>query len=143
MLATLPDVGTEPYGVAAAPNGAWFAVTCFRSATVVFYDAATLSKMLEHVYDADFDFIPIGKTIADLDSNQDGLPDVGEPRGFTIHADSTKIYVTHHRSPFVSVLDLTLDGKKEIFTGSHADAANPMLTREYRKPFVVPAEKDV
>ena len=40
-------------------------------------------------------------------------------------------------------LDLTLDGKKEIFTGPHADVANPMLTREYRKPFVVPAEKDV
>ena len=40
-------------------------------------------------------------------------------------------------------LDLTLDGKAEVFTGPHATAANPMLTREYRKPYVVPSEKDV
>lgn len=40
-------------------------------------------------------------------------------------------------------LDLTLDGKAETFTGPHADAANPMLTREYRKPYVVPSEKEV
>ena len=40
-------------------------------------------------------------------------------------------------------LNLTLDGKAEVFTGPHADVANPMLTREYRKPFVVPSEKDI
>jgi predicted dehydrogenase len=40
-------------------------------------------------------------------------------------------------------LNLTLDGTKEVFTGPHADVANPMLTREYRKPYVVPAENDV
>ena len=33
-------------------------------------------------------FIPAGKTLADVDANQDGLPDVGEPRGFAIRSDS-------------------------------------------------------
>ncbi|QDT96879.1 Gfo/Idh/MocA family protein [Gimesia aquarii] len=35
--------------------------------------------------------------------------------------------------------ELSLDGKKEVFTGSMASAANPKLTREYRAPFVVPS----
>ncbi len=38
---------------------------------------------------------------------------------------------------------LTLNSGEEVFTGAGAAAANPMLTRNYRKPFVVPAEKDV
>ena len=36
---------------------------------------------------------------------------------------------------------LTLEG--ETFTGEFSDKANEMLTRNYRKPFVVPDEKDV
>ena len=31
----------------------------------------------------------------------------------------------------------------ETFTGEHADAANKMLTREYRAPFVVPKTEDL
>jgi predicted dehydrogenase len=38
---------------------------------------------------------------------------------------------------------LAVDPKGEIFTGSSASDANVMLTRDYRAPFVVPAEKDV
>ena len=38
---------------------------------------------------------------------------------------------------------LKLDGRKEVFVGELAGEANPYLTREYRKPFVVPAAKDV
>ena len=38
---------------------------------------------------------------------------------------------------------LTLDGKKEVFTGELASKANPMLTRPYRAPFVVPAAGQV
>jgi len=38
---------------------------------------------------------------------------------------------------------LTLDGAKETFTGSLAEQANPMLSREYREPFVVPSEANV
>ncbi|MBC7819222.1 MAG: Gfo/Idh/MocA family oxidoreductase [Planctomycetaceae bacterium] len=60
---------------------------------------------------------------------------------FSEHLVANKVDVASTKGSFG--LDLTLDGKKEIFIGSHADAANPMLTREYRKPFVVPAEKDV
>lgn len=33
---------------------------------------------------------------------------------------------------------LTLDPKQERFTGTDADKANALLTREYRKPYVVP-----
>ena len=33
---------------------------------------------------------------------------------------------------------LTLDGSKERFTGEFAEAANRLLTRAYRAPFVVP-----
>lgn len=36
--------------------------------------------------------------------------------------------------------DLKLDGAKEVFVGNLADKANPMLTREYRAPYVVPDE---
>jgi predicted dehydrogenase len=38
---------------------------------------------------------------------------------------------------------LTIDPQHEIFTGPAASEANVLLTRDYRKPFVVPAEKDV
>ncbi len=33
---------------------------------------------------------------------------------------------------------LTMDVRKERFTGAHSDKANALLTRTYRKPFVVP-----
>ena len=36
----LYDVGVEPYGLALAPNGLWFAVSGFRSGTIKFFDAA-------------------------------------------------------------------------------------------------------
>ena len=36
---------------------------------------------------------------------------------------------------------LTMDPAKEVFTNN--DAANKMLTREYRKPFVVPGENEI
>ncbi len=39
--------------------------------------------------------------------------------------------------------DLKLDGKKEVFIGELADKANPMLTREYRAPYVVPDEANL
>jgi len=32
---------------------------------------------------------------------------------------------------------------QETFTGEHADAANKMLTRDYRPPFVVPKTEDL
>ena len=38
---------------------------------------------------------------------------------------------------------LAIDPTSEVFTGSDSADADAMLTRDYRKPFVVPAEKDV
>lgn len=38
---------------------------------------------------------------------------------------------------------LTIDPKSEVFTGPQASAANVMLTREYRAPFIVPSESNV
>ena len=38
---------------------------------------------------------------------------------------------------------LSIDPVHEIFTNSDVCEANAMLTRDYRKPFVVPSEKDV
>lgn len=38
---------------------------------------------------------------------------------------------------------LAVDGKHEVFTGNRASQANEWLTRNYRKPFVVPDAKDV
>ena len=110
VTSTIFPAGTEPYGVAAAPNGQWIAVSGFRSATIKFFDANTLAEVFEHAYEANLAQITGGSTVADVDSNQDGMADLGEPRGFVITSDSTRLFVTHHRSPFVSVLDLTLNG---------------------------------
>ena len=41
-------------------------------------------------------------------------------------------------TPLTLGVPLTVDAKAERFTGSNAAAANKMLTREYRAPFVVP-----
>jgi predicted dehydrogenase len=38
---------------------------------------------------------------------------------------------------------LTIDPQAEVFTGSGVSDANALLTRDYRKPFVVPAENEV
>lgn len=38
---------------------------------------------------------------------------------------------------------LAIDPRQERFTGPSVSGANALLTRDYRKPFVVPAEKDV
>jgi predicted dehydrogenase len=38
---------------------------------------------------------------------------------------------------------LALDGEREVFTGDLADKANAQLTRDYRKPFVVPTAAEL
>lgn len=106
---TIDGVGVEPYGVSYAPNGAYFVVSGFRSATMRFYDASTLAMVAEHAYPRDLNFIFGGMTRNDIDSDLDGQPDLWDPRGFTIKSDSETIYVTHNKSPFISVLDVTLN----------------------------------
>lgn len=107
---TLTNVGTEPYGVAVAPNGKYFVVSGFRSGTLKFYDTTTLAQVAALQYPRNVNDIQPPLTIADVDSNRDGIADLEAPRGFTIRADSTRLYVTHTRSPFVSVVDVTLNG---------------------------------
>jgi len=109
VTTTLANVGVEPYGVAVAPNGKYFAVTGFRSATVKLYDASSLVELAALQYLRNVNDIPAPFTIADVDSNRDGIADLDQPRGFVIRADSQRIYVTHGKSPYVSWLDVTLD----------------------------------
>lgn len=110
VTGTLTTVGVEPYGIAIAPNGKYFAVTAMRSGTIKFYDLATLAEVQSFQFDNNLAVIASGKTALDVDANRDGIPDLGDPRGFVIRADSTRIYTTHHRSSHVGVLDVTLDG---------------------------------
>ncbi len=107
---TLTSVGTEPYGIALSPNGKYFALSSQRSNEVRFLDATTYAELYKFQYDADLNYVPAGKTMADLDQDFDGIPDYGTPRGFSISADSTEVFMTHLRSPWISVLDVNLNG---------------------------------
>ncbi|HUE71757.1 MAG TPA: hypothetical protein VMP01_12795, partial [Pirellulaceae bacterium] len=53
--------------------------------------------------------------------------------------DNTKaVGVKLGESDYTLGASLTLDPAKEKFTGAGAEAANKLLTRPYREPFVVP-----
>lgn len=60
---------------------------------------------------------------------------------FTKHLADNNVDLEKHKIQYGAVL--ALDGKAETFTGPGSDKANPMLTREYRKPFVVPSASNV
>ena len=107
---TLSDVGVEPYGIATAPNGKYFAVTGTREGTLKFYDAHSLAPLVTLQFPRDLNHIPAGLTMADADHNRDGVADTGDPRGFVIRADSSRLYVVHNKSSYVSVIDVTLNG---------------------------------
>ena len=112
---TLTQVGTEPYGLAVSPSGEWFAVTGFQSGTVKFYDTdAPYNLLTTFQYDRSLNQIAPGKTILDVDSNKDFIPDLAEPRAFVIRSDNLRMYVTHNVTGYVSVLDLTLDGGGKV-----------------------------
>jgi len=106
---TLTDVGTEAYGVAFAPNGKYFAVSGFRSGTIKLYNANNDSLLQTLQYPRSMNFITSG-TVADVDQNTDMIPDLAEPRAFVIKDDSSKLYVTHLTSGYVSVVDVSLNG---------------------------------
>jgi len=110
VVQTVVDVGIEPYGVAVAPNGQYFAVSGFRSGTMKLYETAPPYGLLASFqYDRDLNHVPPGKTAADLDENFDFVADLDEPRAFAIRSDSRKLYVTHLLPGYVSVLRLDLD----------------------------------
>ena len=46
--------------------------------------------------------------------------------------------VDYAKTPLTLGATLTVDGDKERFKGEFSDTANKFITREYRKPFVVP-----
>jgi len=107
----ITDCGTEPYGLVVAPNDQYFAVTMHRTGAVKFYDIdAPHSELATLQYDRSLNVIPAGKTLSDVDSNNDWIPDLDEPRAMVITADSTRAFVTHNTPGYVSVVDITLDG---------------------------------
>jgi YVTN family beta-propeller protein len=108
VIQTLTDVGVEPYGVAVAPNGKYLAVSAIRSGTIRFYSLPSLTFITQYAYPNATELIQPPLTIADVDSDRDGVADLGEPRGFVIRSDSAKLYVTHTRSGFVSALNVAL-----------------------------------
>lgn len=105
---TIADVGVEPFGVAVAPNGNYFVVSGARQGTLKFYDASTLAPLVTLQFPRDLSQIAPPLTMADVDADRDGVADVGDPRGFVIRSDSQRLYVVHNKSPFVSVVDVTL-----------------------------------
>ena len=112
VIQTIPSaiVGVEPYGLAVAPNGKYFAVSAMRSGRIELFDAVTLANVAEFQYDDNLNFLTLPKTIATVDENRDGMADLADPRGFVIRADSQRLYVTHNKSPYISALNVTLNG---------------------------------
>lgn len=113
LVDTIDLVGTEPFSVVVAPNGEFMAVTGFRSGTVKFFDTTSpYSLLAEIAFDANLSQLPSGVTLADADEDDDFVADLGTPRHLTISADSARVFVSHHVSPWISVLDLTLVADK-------------------------------
>jgi DNA-binding beta-propeller fold protein YncE len=101
-------LGVEPYAVAVAPNGKWAAITNLRSASLSFLDTATDQVIQTFAYPTNLNFPPPGMSVSQLDTDADGQADFQTPSGLAISADSTRIYVSHFKSPFVSVLSASL-----------------------------------
>lgn len=78
--------------------------------------------------------LPVSELNAHFKGDSEALETLGRYRQHLsnnkLDAESTKVSLGPK---------LSLDSKKEVFTGSMASAGNPKLTREYRAPFVVPS----
>jgi len=111
---TIPMVGVEPFGIVVAPNGEFFAVTGFRSGTVKFFDTASpYNELLSFTYDWNLNNLPAGVNYTDADEDNDFVADLSQPRFITMASNNTRLFVSHSVSPWVSVLDLTLDGNSQ------------------------------
>jgi len=73
-----------------------------------------------------------------LKGNEDTLETFAR---FSSHLEENKVALANTKIQFG--VQLSIDPVKETFTGALADRANPMLTREYRAPFTVPAAGQV
>ena len=81
-------------------------------------------------------------SVADMQKRLDGDNEATETFERVVnHLQGNKVDLAS--AQLVGGAHLKLDGRKEVFVGELAGEANPYLTREYRKPFVVPAAKDV
>ncbi|MEM7311059.1 MAG: YncE family protein [Planctomycetota bacterium] len=112
VLATLTDVGVEPYGLAVAPAGDWLAVTAQRSASVrVLSTSAPFATLASFDFPASMSQLS-GGTISDVDTDGDLVADLAQPRSLAIRDDAgdVDLFVAHAVSGWVSVLDVTLDG---------------------------------
>ena len=86
----------------------------------------------------------LGQTIsvADMQKRFDGDDEATETLERVVgHLGKNKVDLASQQ--LVSGAALRIDPKKEVFVGTGAEEANPLLTRNYRKPFVVPSAKDV
>jgi predicted dehydrogenase len=70
-----------------------------------------------------------------LKGNEDTLETLDR---FSKHLEANKVALDGTKIQFGA--QLAIDPARETFVGANADKANPMLTREYRAPFVVPAK---
>ncbi|MBI3819697.1 MAG: YncE family protein [Planctomycetes bacterium] len=103
-------IGVEPYGIALAPNGKYLLVTNARSNSLSVIDPSTDNVVATMAYAADLSIIPGSLTAADIDTNNDFIPDFDAPRGVAIASTSNRAYVAHLKSGFISVVSLTLNG---------------------------------
>ncbi|HCD01572.1 MAG TPA: hypothetical protein DER64_13715 [Planctomycetaceae bacterium] len=81
-------------------------------------------------------------SVADLQKRFDGDDEATATLGRVVgHLAGNKVDLASQQ--LIAGQSLQLDPKKEIFISSGSKQANPHLTREYRKPFVVPSANDV
>lgn len=55
---------------------------------------------------------------------------------FKTHLDANEVNIDVTKATLGAML--TMDTKKEVFTGNHAEKANTYISREYRAPYLVP-----
>ncbi|QDV19062.1 Glucose--fructose oxidoreductase precursor [Gimesia panareensis] len=95
-----------------------------------------LSSALCHLGNISYELgekMPVKELAAELSGDTEALETLGR---FRQHLGDNKLSTD---DTIVSMgPKLTIDSKAETFTGSRSSEANPKLTREYRKPFVVP-----
>ena len=109
VLTTITNgIGVEPFGVAAAPDGGFVAVTNFRSHSVSFINPSTDSVTFVYQYVADPNLPGVDQ--ATLDADLDGQPDHANPRGIAVIPSSQAVYVTHFLSGHVTKLALQRQG---------------------------------
>jgi DNA-binding beta-propeller fold protein YncE len=121
-------IGVEPFGVAAAIDGGFVAVTNFRSHSVSFIDPVSDTVSFVFQYQADPN-LP-GVTQAMVDSDLDGQPDHANPRGILVEPGGQAVYVTHFLSGHVTKIALQRHGSHGPVVGGSLAADMDLNTYE-------------